>query len=71
MIGRCPNCGIRLKEPPFNDKRETNEVMIVLTYRKVIESGVKLKSFEETGYCEICRSTKKDHQEQLELEILQ
>lgn len=59
MIGICPNCSIKLKEPPFNN-RETNEVMITLGYRKLIESGVKPKKINELGYCEVCKATFED-----------
>ena len=63
MIGKCPSCGIKLKEPPFN-KRDTNEVMIVLTYRRIIESGAKLRTMKETGICEVCRATMNDLEKQ-------
>jgi hypothetical protein len=63
MIGICPNCCIRLKEPPFND-RETNEVMITLAYRDLIDSGIKPKKIRELGYCEVCKATLEDLKEQ-------
>jgi len=63
MIGICPYCKIRLKEPPFNN-RETNEVMIVLTYRKIIESGACIDNIKDVGYCKICRATIEDIEEQ-------
>lgn len=63
MIGLCPNCSIKLKEPPFND-RETNEVMITLSYRKLIESGTKLRKINELGYCEVCKAKIQDLKEQ-------
>lgn len=66
MIGLCPNCSIKLKEPPFNN-RETNEVMITLLYRKLVESGKKLKNIAEFGYCEICKATLEDLKEQRKL----
>ena len=66
MIGICPNCTIKLKEPPFNN-RETNEVMTTLIYRDLIESGVKLRKINELGYCEICKATLKDLKEQEKL----
>mgnify|MGYP001574132926 CR=1 FL=1 len=56
MIGICPNCGIRLKEPPF-DNRETNEVVITLRYRGLIDNHIKLKPIEESGSCEICEAS--------------
>lgn len=52
-----------MKEPPFNN-RETNEVMITLIYRALIESGAKLKKINELGYCEVCKATLKDLKEQ-------
>lgn len=63
MIGICPHCKIRLDKPPFN-KRDTNEVMLTINYRKLIENGEKLKGFDELGYCELCKATKKDAEEQ-------
>ena len=66
MIGLCPNCSIKLKEPPFNN-RETNEVMITLLYRKLVESGKKLRDIAELGYCEICKATLEDLKEQKKL----
>jgi len=66
MIGMCPHCKIQLKEPPFNN-RETNEVMIVLIYRRLIESGAKLKNIVESGVCEVCRATLDDLKKQREL----
>jgi hypothetical protein len=68
MIGICPNCKIKLKEPPFNN-RETNEVMVTLSYRKLIEQGIKLRNIAELGFCEICKATLKDLKEQEEFII--
>lgn len=65
MIGICPSCKIRLKEPPFNG-RETNEVMLTLKYRKMIEENLKIRNIDDLGYCELCNSTKKDIKEQKE-----
>ena len=62
MIGTCPNCKIRLDKPPFN-KRNRNEVMIVLTYRDLLENG-NLKTLDELGHCIVCKATKKDLEEQ-------
>lgn len=56
MIGTCPNCGIKLKEPPF-ENRETNEVVITLKYRWLIDNNIKLKPIEENGSCEICEAS--------------
>ena len=67
MIGVCPNCKISLKDPPFVDDRETNEVMTTMIYRKLIESGEKIKSLNEVGYCPVCKATKKHHEEQKRL----
>jgi len=66
MIGICPHCGISLKEPPHNN-RETNEVMIVLIYRRLIESGDDLQPFKETNKCIVCNATAEDLVEQAEL----
>ncbi len=63
MLGICPNCKIKLKEPPLNG-RDTNEVMLVLTYRDILESGKVLKSIDELGYCELCNAKKEDLKEQ-------
>ena len=63
MIGRCPHCGIKLKEPPFNN-RETNEVMITLKYRDLVENNTSMLSIEKAGYCEICDAQLKDIKEQ-------
>lgn len=63
MIGKCPHCGIELKAPPFNG-RETNEVMIVLTYRRLIETGVQIEPVKSSGSCPVCRATIKDFEEQ-------
>jgi len=65
MIGKCPNCGIELNKPPFNG-RSRNEVMIVLTYRSLVESG-RLRSFSKNGICEVCNATKEDLIEQRKL----
>ena len=63
MIGICPHCKINLAQPPFNG-RTTNEVMLTIDYRKIIENNLKLKNFKNLGYCELCKATKKDHEEQ-------
>ena len=63
MLGICPNCKIKLKEPPFND-RDTNEVMLVIKYRDAVENGNLLKSMDELGYCELCNAKKEDVEEQ-------
>jgi hypothetical protein len=60
MIGKCPNCNIILKKEPFNNTRETNEVMVILAYRKLMDLGKKPKNPFELGYCEICNSTLED-----------
>jgi len=67
MLGICPHCKIRLKEPPFRD-RETNEVMIIMIYRGKIDNNIPIKSLEELGYCEICKAKEKDVKEQLKIE---
>ncbi|MEK6830780.1 MAG: hypothetical protein AABX77_02025 [Nanoarchaeota archaeon] len=53
MIGKCPNCGIKLKEAPFGN-RETNEVVLTLKYRELIDNHIKINSTEKGGCCEIC-----------------
>ena len=59
MIGICPHCKIELKKQK-NSNRETNEILVVMNYRRKLESGEKLKSVSETGYCEICNATLED-----------
>ncbi|MBR9705230.1 hypothetical protein GOV12_07495 [Candidatus Pacearchaeota archaeon] len=56
MLGVCPNCKISLKDPPV-ENRNTNEVMLVLKYRGLVEQGIILKSIEDLGYCELCKAT--------------
>jgi hypothetical protein len=63
MIGICPHCKIRLKEPPFS-QRETNEIMIVMIYRAKLDNKVQIKTIEELGYCEVCRAKLDDLKEQ-------
>ena len=69
MLGICPNCKIELKEPPFNN-RETNEVMLVINYRKLIENNIIPKPFEELGFCQLCNAKKEDIEEQKQLEVI-
>ena len=64
MNGICPHCQIRLKEPPFNEKRETNEVIVIITYRRLVESGIEIKNIKDIGYCEICKATIDDLEDQ-------
>ena len=59
MIGICPNCGIRLKEPPYNE-RETNEILVVMIYRAKLDKKIPIKPIEELGFCEICRARIED-----------
>ena len=59
MIGICPNCGIKLKEPPFN-QREMNEVIITLRYRKYKDNDLEIPSVEKTGHCLICSASLQD-----------
>lgn len=66
MIGRCPSCGIGLKDPPFNN-RETNEVVITLRYRNFVENNKAMASVEKKGYCDICNANIKDLKEQIKL----
>ena len=63
MIGTCPSCGINLKEPPFNN-RETNEVVLTLKYRDLVENKEPFKSIEKAGYCQLCNASLKDFQSQ-------
>lgn len=66
MIGICPHCKIRLKDPPFKN-RETNEVMIVMRYRNMIDNNLQLKSIEEIGYCVVCNARLEDLRDQSRL----
>jgi hypothetical protein len=59
MIGKCPQCGISLKDPPFGG-RNRNEVLLTLRYREVVEHGDMFKEMEELGYCELCEATRED-----------
>ncbi len=59
MIGKCPSCGIKLKDPPFNN-RETNEVMLTLKYRDLVENKKSFLSIEKAGYCQLCNASLKD-----------
>ena len=63
MIGICPSCGIKLKEPPFNN-RETNEVVLTLRYRDLVENNESLPSIEKAGYCVLCNAQIADLKEQ-------
>jgi len=63
MIGICPSCGISLKEPPFNN-RETNEVVLTLKYRDLVENKEPPHSIEKAGYCQLCNASLKDLQGQ-------
>ena len=42
MIGICPHCKIDLKRNPSNN-RETNEMLVVMNYRRKLESNSELK----------------------------
>lgn len=68
MLGICPHCKIRLKSPPFRD-RETNEVMIVMIYRSKIDNKLPIRDIHEIGYCEICKATEKDIEEQKSIKM--
>ena len=63
MIGRCPLCGINLDKPPFNE-RERNEVILTLSYRKIIENNIQIKTIEELGFCELCSAREDDLKKQ-------
>lgn len=63
MIGICPHCKIDLKQEPFGN-RETNEMLIVMNYRRKIESKSYLKEISELGYCEVCNATLEDFNNQ-------
>jgi hypothetical protein len=67
MIGKCPNCQIELNKPPFKENRITSELMLTLSFRKKIESGDVFKPVEKLGYCELCKSTQEDLEEQQKL----
>ena len=66
MIGICPHCKIDLKKPPFGE-RETNEVIIVMKYRSIIDSNSNVKSIEEIGYCEVCNASIDDLKKQMQM----
>jgi len=66
MIGKCPSCGIGLKDPPFTN-RETNEVVITLRYRSFVDNNKAMNSVEQKGYCDICNANIADLKEQLKL----
>lgn len=66
MIGKCPNCGINLKEPPFKN-REMNEVVITLKYRSFIDNNRPMDSIEKKGYCDVCDAKIEDLKKQNEL----
>lgn len=66
MIGICPNCGIKLKEPPFGN-RETNEVVITLRYRDFLDKNKKINSIKIVGYCEVCNASLEAIKNQIEL----
>ncbi len=57
MIGKCPHCGIKLNEPPFGE-RELNEVMILIRYREMMESGMDIEDIGTLGYCKVCNAKK-------------
>jgi hypothetical protein len=59
MLGICPNCKISLKDNDDKD-RDTNEVMLVLRYRELVDKGIIPRSVEELGYCELCNAKKQD-----------
>lgn len=63
MIGICPNCKIRLKEKPYSE-RITNEILVVMNYRRKLDSKLPIKTIEQLEYCEICNATLKDLEEQ-------
>jgi hypothetical protein len=63
MIGKCPHCKIELEKPPFG-RRITNEVMLTLWYRKIIEQNKKLPPINEIGKCKLCNASKKDLEQQ-------
>jgi len=59
MIGKCPHCKIDLNMPPYG-KRITNEVMLIIWYRKIIEQGKKLPRIQESRTCKLCNASLKD-----------
>lgn len=66
MIGKCPHCNIDLKKPPQSN-RETNEMIVIMNYRRILDTGGKPKKIDDLGYCEVCNATKKDHEKQQKL----
>ena len=69
MIGKCPSCGIYLKEGPFGE-RNTNEVVLTLKYRDIVENRKIIPSIEEAGYCLLCNATIDDHKKQKKLFLI-
>ena len=67
MIGRCPHCGIDLGKPPFG-KRELNEVMLTMAYRRMVDHDLDMASVEDLGKCVVCKATKKELEKQQKLE---
>ena len=63
MLGVCPNCKIDLKRGPFG-KRKTNEMLLVLEYRNLVENDSIPKKMDDLGYCELCEATKEDFEKQ-------
>lgn len=68
MLGICPNCKIRLDVSPFNG-RETNEMMLILAYRKFIDNHVNPRSVDDIGYCEVCNAKKSDIEKQNKIKV--
>lgn len=66
MIGKCPHCQIELKRPPFKG-RETNEMLVVMNYRKFMDTGNNPRSLDEIGYCEVCNASPQEIKEQKRL----
>lgn len=68
MIGKCPHCKIALKARPFTD-RETNEVMLTMAYRRLVENNTIIEPLEQVGYCKLCNAKQADLEAQKELEL--
>jgi len=66
MIGKCPFCNIELSKPPI-DKKSINEMLLIIEYRKKLDSGGSFQPVKDLGYCELCNSTIEEINSQIEI----